>query len=167
MKLSELDRTIINRLSGDLPSDKTPFATVARDLGLDENGLLERIEGYVASGVLRRFAAAVAYRSAGFVANALVAWRVPEDRIVEAAETMSRFDEVSHCYERLSYPRWPYNIYTMIHGRNRQDCVNVAEEMSSRTGVRDYRLLFTVREFKKESMRYFNEPTDNLNGDGG
>lgn len=167
MKLSELDRSIINRLSDDLPPDMTPFATLARDVGLDENELLEKIEKYGENGVLRRCAAIVAHRSAGFVANALAAWRVPEDRVVEAAETMSGFDEVSHCYERLSYPRWSYNIYTMIHGRDRQECVNVVQEISARTGVRDYRLFFTVREFKKKSMRYFHEPADDVNEDGG
>lgn len=167
MKLSELDRSIISRLSDNLPSDMTPFATFARDVGSDENDLLERIEKYGENGMLRRCAAVVAHRSAGFVANALTAWHVPEDRVSEAAETMAGFDEVSHCYERLSYPRWPYNIYTMIHGRDREECVNVVQEISARTGVRDYRLFFTVREFKKKSMRYFHEPTDNLNEDGG
>jgi len=166
MEFSEIDRTVISRLSGDLPSGMTPFAEVAADVGLDENELLRRIERYGKENVLRRFAAIVAHRSAGFVANALVAWCVPEDRVVEAAETMSAFDEVSHCYERLSYPRWPYNIYTMIHGRDRDQCIDAAKEMSARTGVRDYRLLFTVREFKKKSMRYFHEVTDNTYEDG-
>lgn len=155
MEFSELDRKIINRLSGDLPSDKTPFATLARDMGLDKPDLLERIEDYARTNVMRRFAAIVAHHNAGFFANVMVAWHVPEDRIDETAKTMSGFDEVSHCYERLSYPHWPYNIYTMIHGRNREQCLKVVDEMSARTGIRDYKMLFTEREFKKESMRYF------------
>lgn len=155
MEFSELDRKIISRLSGDLPSDKAPFATIVRKLGVDEAELLEKIKSYAESGVLRRFGAVLAHRSAGFVANALVAWRVPEDKVTEAAQVMTEFQEVSHCYERPAYPQWPYNVYTMIHGRDREECLELIQEISSRAGVRDYKVLFTAREFKKESMRYF------------
>jgi DNA-binding Lrp family transcriptional regulator len=155
MELTELDRKIINQLSGDLPTGKRPLATLARKVGLDESALLERIEGYVKSGILRRFAAVLAHREAGFAANALVVWRVPDDEVAEVAAVMSGFEEVSHCYERLSYPQWQYNIYTMIHGRDRAKCLAVVDKISSLTGITDYRVLFTVREFKKTSMRYF------------
>ncbi|MCK5557044.1 MAG: Lrp/AsnC family transcriptional regulator [Candidatus Hydrogenedentes bacterium] len=155
MELSELDRKIINRLSGDLPSDKTPFATLAREIGLDETVLLEKIGNYAKTNVLRRFAAILAHQNVGFVANAMVVWRVPEESVVETGQTMARFGEVSHCYERLSYPQWRYNIYTMIHGRDREQCLKVVERISAVTGIHDYKVLFTVREFKKTSMRYF------------
>ena len=167
MGLSELDRRIINRLSGDLPSDKTPFAALAREVGLSERELLERIEGYFKTNLLRRVVAVVAHMRAGFAANAMVVWRVPEDKMVETAREMAGFKEVSHCYERLSYPHWPYTIYTMIHGRSRDQCIEVVERMSACTGMRDYTVFFTVREFKKESMRYFHESTGSANEDVG
>ena len=155
MELGELDRKIINRLSGDLPPGKTPFATVAGEIGLDETALLEKIEGYAGANIMRRFAAILAHRDVGFAANALVAWQVREDSVVEAAQTMARFDEVTHCYERSSYPEWRYNVYTMIHGTDREQCLKVVEKISALTGIRDYKVLFTVREFKKRSIRYF------------
>lgn len=157
MKLNDLDRRLINRLSADLPSEKRPFAVFGRELGLPEEEILGRIRKYSESNLLRRVAAIVAHHRAGFVANAMVAWRVPEQRLVETGETMAAFREVSHCYERLSCPQWPYTIYTMIHGRSRDQCMEVVDRISARTGLRDYAVLFTVREFKKKSMSYFDE----------
>ncbi len=157
MECSELDKKIINRLSGDLPSDMTPFAALAGEIGIDESDLLATIEDYEKREILRRFAAVLAHRDVGFVANALAVWHVPEDSVVETGEIMAGFDEVSHCYERLSYPQWPYNIYTMIHGRDREQCLDIVERISAATGIRDYRVLFTLTEYKKRSMRYFTE----------
>jgi DNA-binding Lrp family transcriptional regulator len=155
MELTDIDRKIINRLSQDLPSDMIPFASIAHDLGLDEKDLLDRIEDYREHEILRRFAVIVAHHSAGFVANAMVAWQVPENRIEETAQTMVQFREVSHCYERLSYPHWPYNIYTMIHGRTREQCLAVVRNIAEKTDINEYKVLFTAREFKKRSMQYF------------
>ena len=155
MELTDLDRKIINRLSEDLPSDMTPFASLARDQGLDERDLLGKIDHYREHDLLRRFAVIVAHHNAGFVANAMVAWQVPENRIEETAQTMVQFREVSHCYERLSYPNWPYNIYTMIHGRTREQCLAVVRNIAEQTDTNEYKVLFTSREFKKISMRYF------------
>jgi DNA-binding Lrp family transcriptional regulator len=155
MEFSELDKKIINRLSGDLPSDMTPFAALASEIGIDESELLATIEDYAKTNVLRRFAAVLAHRDVGFVGNALAVWHVPEDSVVETGEIMASFNEVSHCYERLSYPQWPYNMYTMIHGRDREQCLEIVEKIAEATGIRDYRVLFTAREFKKASMRYF------------
>jgi DNA-binding Lrp family transcriptional regulator len=157
MEFSELDKKIINRLSGDLPSGKMPFAAIASEIGIDASELLATIEHYEKASVLRRFAAILAHRDVGFVANALAVWNAPEDSVVETGEIMAGFDEVSHCYERLSYPQWPYNIYTMIHGRGREECLNVVGRIAEAAGISDYQVLFTVREFKKRSMRYFTE----------
>jgi DNA-binding Lrp family transcriptional regulator len=157
MECSELDKKIINRLSGDLPSDMTPFAALASEIGVNETTLFNRIKDYAKSNILRRFAAVLAHREVGFVANALVVWHVPEGNVVETGEIMAGFEAVSHCYERLSYPQWPYNIYTMIHGRNREECLDVVAKIAEATGMSDYQVLFTVREFKKRSMRYFTE----------
>jgi len=165
MELNELDRRLINKLSGDLPSGKRPFGALAHELGVSEEEILERIRIYSRSNLLRRVAAILAHRRAGFVANAMVAWRVPEEKVADAGETMATFNEVSHCYERLSYPWWPYNIYTMIHGRTRDQCMEVVEKISAHTGSDDYAVLFTVREFKKISMGYFDESKEGLNED--
>lgn len=155
MECSELDKKIINRLSGDLPSGMTPFAALASEIGVDESDLLATIEDYEKTKVLRRFAAVLAHRDVGFVANALAVWHVPKESVVETGEIMAGFEEVSHCYERLSYPQWPYNIYTMIHGGDREQCLEIVEKIAETTGIRDYTVLFTGREFKKRSMRYF------------
>ena len=122
---------------------------------MDEQDLLDRIENYRQRGLLRRFAVIVAHRNAGFVANAMVAWQVPEERIEEAARKKVQFREVSHCYERVPPPHWPYNIYTMIHGRTREQCLGVVQSIAEQTDIHEYKVLFTAREFKKKSMRYF------------
>jgi DNA-binding Lrp family transcriptional regulator len=85
----------------------------------------------------------------------MVAWRVPEERIEEVGKAMARFRAVTHCYQRKTCKGWPYNLYAMIHGDNREECHEIAKRMSGKVGIPDYVLLFSEKEFKKTSMNYF------------
>jgi DNA-binding Lrp family transcriptional regulator len=85
----------------------------------------------------------------------MVAWRVPPQRLEDVAALASTFPQVSHCYERPTFPDWPYALFTMIHARSEEECRAVAEDISRRTGVADYAILFSTREYKKERVRYF------------
>ena len=87
------------------------------------------------------------------MANAMIAWRVQPDDVVRAGEIMASFEEVTHCYEREAAPDWPYNLYTVVHSRSREDCVKIASELSRASGVDDYKILFSEREYKKTSAR--------------
>jgi siroheme decarboxylase len=95
------------------------------------------------------------HQRAGYKFNAMAAWRAPEEDADRLGEAMSARPEISHCYKRLTYPEWPYNLYTMIHGKSREDCLAVVEELRAATGLDDYIVLFSIQELKKTSMAYF------------
>jgi siroheme decarboxylase len=153
--IDEKDKKVIGLIQGDLPVHERPFADLAERAGMRENDLLDRIRSLKERGVMRRFGATLRHQEAGFQSHAMVAWLVPEDRVEETGKAMAGFREVTHCYQRRPQCDWKYNLYTMIHGDSREECRLIAEKMSARTGIREYALLFSEREFKKTSMAYF------------
>lgn len=160
--LTEEEKALARLLQEDLPESLTPFADLAASLrarGTDvtEGWVLKRTANWRRAGVIRRFGAAIKHHKTGYAANAMGVWSVPEDRIEEVGRTMASFKEVSHCYERPPAPTWPANMYTMIHGRTREECEDVARRIREATSLAEPRLLYSVREFKKVSMRYFAE----------
>lgn len=155
MELSARDKQVVVRLSGDLPDSLTPYQDVATSLGLSEEELLGSIQRYKESGILRRLGAVVRHQRVGVAANAMVVWRVSEERVERTAEAIASSPAVSHCYEREPRPGWPYALYAMVHGRTRQECREFAEGIARSTGNPNYRLLFSVREFKKTSPSFF------------
>ncbi len=155
MDLAPTDKTIVALLSGDLPETLTPFKDAAAQVGLSQRGLLSGIERLRRSGVIRRIAAMVDHRKLGFRANAMAVWRIPEGRVQQAARFMICRPSITHCYQRRSHPSWPYNLYAMIHGLTREDCEREAVEIARALEIKEYRLLFSVREFKKAGPAYF------------
>ena len=153
--IDEIDKKVIGLIQGDLPLDKKPFATMAKKIDLTEEEFLSRVKDLKKQGIVRRFGATLRHQEAGFSSNAMVAWMVPDDRVDEAGSILSKFPEVTHCYERRPQKDWHYNLYTMIHGNNRDLCVQIAERMSRSIGIDQYVLLFSEKEFKKTSMEYF------------
>ncbi len=155
MSLDALDREIINALSGDISGSREPYREIAERLGIAENELLARIRGYEKTRMLRRMGAMIAHRVAGVDANGMIVWDVPDDRIEEIGAMLASAPEVTHCYARPRHPEWPYTLYTMVHGRTRDECRRVADRLSAETGVKQYKVVFSTREFKKVSPRYF------------
>ena len=154
--LDDLDKRIIHYLQGDLPLAPNPFAMLAKEIGITEKRLLERIRWLKEQGILRRFGATLYHQLAGFKANAMVAWYVPEEKIEEIGSLMAGFREVSHCYERKMHGnKWKYNLFTMIHGKSRKECQDIAKSISRKTKIRDYIILLSLKEFKKSSPVYF------------
>ncbi|MCH3963543.1 MAG: Lrp/AsnC family transcriptional regulator [Clostridium sp.] len=153
--LSDLDINIIRKIQGEIPIVPEPYKQISRELGIPKNLLLKRIEKLLDRGVIRRFGAVVNHRNAGFMANAMVVWKVPEEKIRDAVDTMTIFAEVSHCYRRSVPQNWAYNIFTMIHGNTKGDCEKVIEKISKEIGISDYEILYSTCEFKKTSMKYF------------
>ena len=153
--LDEKDKKVIGIIQGDIPLDPRPFLIAAEKVGMTEAEFIERIRRLKQDGVIRRFGATLRHQEAGFSSNAMVAWKVPEEKIEELGEKMAEFREVTHCYHRTPQPQWPYNIYTMIHGTSKQQCHKIAEKIAQATGIREYVLLFSEKEFKKTSMEYF------------
>ncbi|OGW12130.1 MAG: transcriptional regulator [Nitrospinae bacterium RIFCSPLOWO2_12_FULL_45_22] len=153
--LDDRDKAIIQWLQGDLPLKEAPYKEIADALAMTEEEVLGRIASFLARGYLRRIGAVLYHQEAGFKANAMGVWQVPPDQVERVGMIMSSFTEVSHCYERPTTPQWPYNLFTMIHGRDKEQCQKVAEAISHKTGIKEYRLLFSIRELKKTSMSYF------------
>jgi DNA-binding Lrp family transcriptional regulator len=153
--IDELDKKIIGFLQKDIPLEPMPYKILADQLGVPEDEVLNRIRVMVSSGVIRRLGATLYHQEAGFKANAMVAWVIPEQEIDETGHIMAGFKEVTHCYHRRPQRDWRYNLFTMIHGDTREECYSIAERMSEQTGVKDYSILFSEKEFKKTSMEYY------------
>jgi siroheme decarboxylase len=155
--LTDIQKAVIRELTGDLPVEARPFAAMARKLGMSQQRLLSIVRGLNKQGYIRRFGATLRHRNSGFSANAMVVWLIPEDRIDETGQAMASFREVTHCYYRQPQGDWKYNLFTMLHGASEEECRTIAGKISRATGMNDYQLLFSTRELKKITMRYFNE----------
>lgn len=153
--IDDLDKKIIALIQGDLPLDPRPFAVMADQLGITEDEFMERVRSLKKKGVIRRFGATLYHQEVGFGANAMVAWLVPDEQVDEVGKVMAGFREVTHCYQRRPQRDWKYNLYTMVHGDNEDACHQIAQRISQKTGMKEYALLFSRKEFKKTSMQYF------------
>ena len=157
--LDSLDKSIIAALHSEMPLTEEPFQIIAERLGISQQLLLCRLAYYRSTGKLRKLGAVLRHRKVGFSDNALCAWVVPEDQLDRAGEIMAAEPRISHCYARAAYPEWPYTLYTMLHGHSRAECEAIARRLSEASGIVEYILLFTAKEWKKTSMRYFVEET--------
>jgi siroheme decarboxylase len=155
--LSDLEKKVILALQRDLEIEPRPFLELADSLGIPEGELLAVIRGLMEKGYIRRFGATLRHQKSGYAANALVAWAVPEADLKRLGEKLAAQRAVSHCYARRPAPSWPYNLYSMIHGRTPEDCVAIARRLAQETGLTDYEILFSETELKKTTMRYFRE----------
>jgi DNA-binding Lrp family transcriptional regulator len=154
LRLDATDRRLIPRCCGDIGAGERPFCELAAELHLTEAEVLRRLHGYREAGALRRFGAVLRHQAAGYTANAMSGWNVPEADVDRVGAILAASPQVSHCYVRPRLPDWPCNLYGMIHGAARDECLAVAARVARDTGIRDYQLLFSVREFKKTSMVY-------------
>ena len=155
--LSDLDQKVILALQRDLEICPQPFLEVAEQLGIEEAALLEVIRSLMARGYIRRLGATLRHQQSGYGATALVAWAVPEADLRRIGRQLAGQRAVTHCYARRPAPTWPYNLYTISHGRTPEDCVKTVARMAAETGIHDYEMLFSETELKKTSMRYFRE----------
>lgn len=155
--MDELDKKIIRRLQGEFPLVPRPYARLAEEIGIDQDVLLARLQQYRRQGLLRKMGAVLRHREVGFKANALCVWVVPENEMDRVGRVMSAHPRVTHCYARRPQAEWRYNFYTMVHGRDEAECRAIAAQLAQQAGVDDYALLFSVKEWKKATMRYFTE----------
>jgi len=153
--LTELEKKVLASIQDDIPITERPYYEMAAKAGLSEEIFLKTMQNLVDRHVIRRFGATIRHQKSGFDANAMTAWKVDEARIHEVGEIMASCRHVSHCYRRNPQNDWPYNLYTMIHAKDKPSCHAIALKLSEQTGVETYTLLFSHRELKKTSMRYF------------
>ena len=157
MEISDKDRAIIKALQEDFPLCEEPYKVLAARVGISEEDFLRRVKELVDGKTIRKMGAVLRHREVGFNANALCAWNVPPDDLDAAAQIMSSHAAVSHCYDRTPAPNWNYNLYTMIHAKTREECEAIIGELAALTGVDNYKILYTKREWKKTGMKYFCE----------
>ncbi len=153
--LNNTDKQLIRELQNGLPLVSRPFKLIAEKLEMTEEELIDRIRCLIENGYIRRFGAAVRHRHLGYIANAMVVWDVPDDKVLETGRMMAGFEEVTHCYQRPRRLNWPYNLFTIVHGRTKDECIRTAERISQAVDIQKYDLLFSTAELKKSSMRYF------------
>jgi DNA-binding Lrp family transcriptional regulator len=155
MKLDAIDEEILRLMQDDIPLVSRPFLTVAEKLGISEEEVIRRVRRLVDKGVVRRFSASIRHRKLGIKVNPLIAWKVPRERVEEVGEKLAGYEEVTHCYERAVVPgKWEYNLYTMVHGYDRESVEKLAEKLSKAIGIKDYQMLYSNREYKKTYKRY-------------
>ena len=154
---SDEDKKYVRELQKDLEIIDRPFLKSAETLGITEEQLFEKSRYYESIGVIRRFAAILRHRDVGFVANGMIVWKVPEEKIDEVGAKLGAFPQVSHCYQRPSYPDWPYNVFSMIHCKSHDEAGDVAKTIQDQINVAEYTILFSEREFKKTRVQYFIE----------
>src|SRR6476661_5330417 len=154
-KISELDREYIRQLQKDIEIVKEPFKIITENLGISSTDLFNKIKEYEKIGIMRRFAAILRHRQAGFTANGMIVWKIPEEKVDDKGLKIASFPQVSHCYRRPVYPDWEFNLFSMIHARTIEAAEKIAKEISTVIGIKEYKILFSSREFKKERVKYF------------
>lgn len=154
--LDPAEKALVRRLQQGLPLVPRPYAALGREVGYSEEEVLRKVADFLATGVLRRLGAALKHQRVGYVANAMIVWQVPEETLVATGLGLAAFPEVTHCYQRVTTPAWPYNLYTVIHGQSREQALAVASRLAGSAGLEGrYQVLFSTAELKKSSMRYF------------
>ena len=158
--LSAAEVATIRVVQEDLPLTARPFAVQAEAVGVSEDELLGILASFKERKLMRRFAAVMNHRSAGFKANAMGVWAVPEDQLGDIGPRMAGFSLVSHCYRRPTYEDWPYSVFTMVHGKNARECEQTIAAIRDETGVDEFALLWSVKEYKKTRVKYFTPDWD-------
>jgi siroheme decarboxylase len=153
----EFDIAVIRALQGDMPVIPEPYAPAAEQLAIPQERLLAHLAGMQERRLLRRVAAILYHRRAGFSANGMGVWKVPDERIMELGPRMAAFRGISHCYQRPTYADWPYSVFTMAHGRSKEECDAILESIASETGIDERAVLYSSTEFKKIRLLYFTE----------
>jgi DNA-binding Lrp family transcriptional regulator len=154
----ELDKAVVRATQGDLPVVSEPYAEAAAEVGMPVDQLIAHLEGMQERGLLRRVAAILFHRRAGFSANGMGVWKVPEDQVLEAGRRMAAFRGISHCYERPTYADWPYQLFTMAHGRSKEECDAILDAVRDEVGcIEDRATLYSSTEFKKVRLLYFTD----------
>jgi len=147
-----IDKKILSALENGMPLTDKPFRVVAESIGIDEMELITRIRNMKSLGIIRRFGASINQHKLGIKANAVIAWRVPNEKVEEVAKAMSSANGFSHCYERETIPGvWEYNIFTVIHSQDRETATDFIAAFSQKIGIDDYRIFFSTRGFKGSS----------------
>jgi DNA-binding Lrp family transcriptional regulator len=155
----EVDVAVIRALQGPMEVVDRPYDDAAVEVGMDTPTFLEHLRGMRERQLLRRVAAILYHRRAGFSANGMGVWRVPEEKILDTGRLMAAVRGISHCYQRPTYPDWPYSVFTMAHGRSKEECDAILDRIAVEHDLQgeDRAVLYSSTEFKKVRLHYFTD----------
>lgn len=153
----DFDVAVIRALQGDMPVVEEPYAPAAAELGVTQERFLDHLAGMQERGLLRRVAAILYHRRAGFSANGMGVWKVPDEDILEVGRQMAAVRGISHCYQRPTYEDWPYSVFTMAHGRSKEECDAILDSIAETHGITERATLYSSTEFKKIRLLYFTD----------
>ena len=154
--MDEIDRQLVLATQGGLPLVARPYASLAEPLGLSEAEVMRRLQGLLATGVIRRIGAVPNHYAIGWTANGMTVWDVADERVDELGERIGALLFVTHCYRRpRALPDWPYNLFAMVHGASREECSAKADEIRHLLGddCRASDILYSSRILKKTGLR--------------
>lgn len=157
MVLNEQDYRLIAEIQGGLPLTSHPYAKIGERIGLDEKTVIKRIDAMLESGIIKRLGIVVRHHELGYTANAMVVWDVPDERLNEVGEKLGALDCITLCYQRpRRLPDWPYNLFCMIHGQEREKVLAYIDRLVGSEGLADipHKVLFSGRRFKQRGARY-------------
>ncbi|QID33488.1 siroheme decarboxylase subunit alpha [Pampinifervens florentissimum] len=155
--LEDIEIRLVKVTQEDMPLVKRPFLEWSKKLGVKEQELIELMRSLKERGILRRIGAILFHRRAGWIANGMAVWNVEKERVEEVGRFIAGFKGVSHCYERTTNAVWRYNLFSMVHGRDRGEVEALVRKIAEELSLKDYKVLFSKREFKKRRVRYFTE----------
>ncbi len=153
----DFDVAVIRALQGDMAVVPEPYAQAAAELDMAQERFLDHLAGMQERGLLRRVAAILYHRRAGFSANGMGVWQVPDGQILDIGRRMAAVRGISHCYQRPTYADWPYSVFTMAHGRSKEECDAVLDSIAEQTGISERATLYSSTEFKKIRLLYFTD----------
>ena len=161
MRFTKQEEHVLRIVQDNLPDTLTPYADIAREAGISEGEVHALLSRLKEDGSIRRFGASIRHQRTGWKHNAMVAWKMTEEEADLAGPLAASHARISHCYYRpSSAPDWPYTLYTMIHGRSEEECMDVVAELKKKPPFRDCAVLESIKELKKISMTYFPEPAE-------
>lgn len=151
------DEQLIAAIQAGLPITEKPYFEIGEQLGISEQTVITKISDLQMAGIIRRMGVVVRHHELGYRANAMLVWDVPDDKVDEVGRQLGAEDEVTLCYQRPRVkPRWPYNLFSMIHGKNRDDVMACIEGLVKKLALDNtpYEILFSGQRFKQCGARY-------------
>lgn len=151
----ETDLAILRAAQGGIPVVKEPFERIAKEAGISQDEVIARLKKLISGSVIKRLGISINQRKVGIVANAVVAWKVPQEQVDSVGNMLAAYREITHCYERVTMPgKWEHNLFTVIHGYTRESVEEMAERLSKVVGISDFLVLFSNEQFKRTSVMH-------------
>ena len=155
VKLSDREKQVVRRLQGDVPISTTPFSHIAETVACSEKELLQLLQKWQHSGVLKRISCIIRHQRFGFKGNAMCVWNLPEEQLEETGAKLAEHSFVTHCYQREINADFPFNLYAMVHAENKEKVKEKFKELEKLENLKNGRMLFSAKELKKTSPVYF------------